>query len=257
VEVLNFYLVILLLSPWIIGLWERATFLVRAAIVPLVYAAGVFLSELPVHPLLLGLKNIIAAYPASEVHGIPPDTFPVLQLSSLYLLGYSFGGYVFVNRRGLRKPSAVGAGYLMGAACLLAAYLLSGESVEGFIKDLSLDRYRFPPGLPYILFGFSGVLLVTSLCFSVYEIRNYRALLTRILELLGRHSLFTFVVQYVLLFTIYGLMLNLWFTQGLLGSAFQVLIIVTTCVLLAWAWETLRRRWNRLHVLRSRPGCNS
>jgi hypothetical protein len=248
VEVLNFYLVVLLISPWVLRAWVRAGLFLKVATVPVLYAAGVFLAEIPVHPTLRELKNVLAAYPSSEVQGIPPDTFPVLQLSSFYLLGLTFGGYVLRRTGDPPKPTTIRVCLVVGIASLCAAYLVAGGSFGEFIRDIIRDRYRFPPGLPYILLGLSGVLFATSLCLYVYELRKNQGLWTRALELLGRHSLFTFVVQYVLLFTIYGVVLKMWSTQGLAGSVLHALIVLAACTVLAWSWGIWKGRRRRLRA---------
>ncbi|MEK9137912.1 MAG: heparan-alpha-glucosaminide N-acetyltransferase domain-containing protein, partial [Bacteroidota bacterium] len=92
IEVLNFYLVILLITPWVLRWWRRAPLWLRFVIVPALYSLGFILSNVHVHQTIFVWKDVITGHPGS-------DTFPVLQFSSFYLVGLSFGEFLFEKVR--------------------------------------------------------------------------------------------------------------------------------------------------------------
>lgn len=236
-EVLNFYIIVLLVGPWVLRWWIGASNIIRVLIIPALYFAGTIVARVPVPSYLFELKNIVAGYPASGVSGTVLDTFPVLQLSSFFLVGLSLGLY-FHGRQETREP---GKGLrLVGLSVVLAlllSYVTAGDSIRDYTRNMALDHYRFPPQVPYVLFGLSSVLGITLFCFWLVRIRKSASLPIRIMELLGRHSLFTFNIQYVLIFTVYGLVLDQLYQQTLLSSFLNTLIITGACVMAAKVWE--------------------
>jgi uncharacterized membrane protein len=239
-EVLNFYIVVLLAGPWVLRWWKRTSNVIRVLIILGLYAAGTIIAAIPVPQYLFELKNIITGYPASTVSPVPLDTFPVLQLSSFFLVGLSLGEYLH-ERWEMGKP---GEGlWIAGSAVpvgLVLSYLTTGDSLREYAGKMALDHYRFPPQVPYVLFGLSSVLCITLLCLWLVQVRNSTSFPIRMIELLGRHSLFTFNIQYVLIFTVYGLVLDKLHQQTVLSSFLNTLIITAACVMAAWLWEQWR-----------------
>lgn len=241
-EVLNFYVVVLLIGPWVVRWWRRTPLWWRCLVVPLLYLIGAFLAQVPVPSELFVLKNIITSYPLSSRSEAVLDTFPVLQLSCFFLIGLSLGQYLFEQEKvdDLRRAFALlGLFVLVGG---LSSFFLSGDSTRDFLRDMALDRYRFPPQIPYVLFGLSSVLAITMYSLWAVHVRNSTNFIIRMIELLGRHSLFTFNLQYVLLFTVYGLMLGLQHQLSFPASLMNTCLVVVVCVTIVWIWERRRLR---------------
>ncbi len=243
-EVLNFYIVVLLIGPWLMRWWRGTSKAIRILVVPVLYIAGSLFARLPVPSYLFVVKNIIAGYPPSGSPDIPLDTFPLLQLSSFYLVGLSLGEYLHAGQHINRWRQAfrlAGACILLG---LLLSYFASGDSMIVYMKNLALDHYRFPPQISYVLFGLASVLAVTLCCLWLVQVKNWTGLPVRVIELLGRHSLFTFNLQYILVFTVYQLMLGQLHRQTLLLSLVHTLIVTGACVAMVWLWE----RWWKMQA---------
>lgn len=236
-EVLNFYIVVLLIGPWLLQWWKGAPKVTRAVIVPGLYLVGTILARIPVPSYLFVLKNIIAGYAPSNASGTPLDTFPVLQLSSFYLVGLSLGNYLHRQQQMKQRGRLFWLAGMSVVFGLLLSYVTSGDPVHEYLRNMALDRYRFPPQVAYVLFGLSSVVAITLFWLWAAQIKNSTMLPIRIVELLGRHSLFTFNVQYVLIFTVCGLVLDQLRQQTLLWSVLDTLIIIGLCVLAVWLWE--------------------
>jgi hypothetical protein len=80
------------------------------------------------------------------------------------------------------------------------------------------------------------------------ELKQSTLFIVRIAELLGRHSLFTFNLQYVLLFTVYGLILDALHQQSFVATMQHAGIIVSVSIVAVLAWE----RWRSVPMSRSR-----
>jgi uncharacterized membrane protein len=240
IEVLNFYIVVLLIGPWVLRWWRTTPIGIRLLIIPVLYGLGVLFSQIPVPSYLFVLKNIIAGYEFSDQRTLL-DTFPLLQLSSFFFAGLSLGESLFNEGHTIQWRRVWWLTPLFVLVGVLASYLVSGDAIRTYIGNIALDHYRFPPRLPYILFGLSSVFGVTLLCLWFVQIRNSTWFVIRTLELLGRHSLFTFNLQYVLLFTVYGLFLGLLHQQSVPVAVFNTGIVVGACIVVVWGWE----RWWR------------
>lgn len=243
IEVLNFYIVVLLIGPWLLRWWRGTPISLRLLTMPALYGLGALISHIHVPSYLFVLKNIVAGYefPGSQP---PLDAFPLLQLSSFFLVGLSSGEYLFAENRTIqcwRVGWFTGLFILVG---ILASYLISGDGMQAYLRNIALDRYRFPPRIPYVLFGLSSVLGVAFLCLWLVQIRHANWFVMRALELLGRHSLFTFNLQYVLLFTVYGLVLDLLHQQSFPAAVLNTCVVTGVCLVAVWWWE--RRRWTRV-----------
>jgi hypothetical protein len=238
IEVLNFYIIMLLIGPWVLRWWKMAPIGIRLAIIPALYGLGVLFSQIPVPPYLFVFKNIIAGYEASnpQTH---LDTFPLLQLSSFFLAGLSSGEYLFTGGHTIQWRRVWWVTALFVLVGVTASYIISGDMIRAYLGNIALDHYRFPPRIPYVLFGLSSVFGVTLLCLWFVQIRNSTWFVIRMIELLGRHSLFTFNVQYVLLFTVYGLFLGLLHQQSVIVAVLNACIVIGACIAAVWVWE----RW--------------
>jgi hypothetical protein len=242
IEVLNFYVAVLLIGPWLLRWWRRAPIAIRLLTIPSLYGLGALLSHAPVPSYLFVLKNIVVGYEFSESPH-PLDAFPLLQLSSFFLVGLSSGEYLFDKDRIIQWRRVwwlTGFFILVGVS---ASYLVSGGTIQAYLGNIALDRYRFPPRIPYVLFGLSSVLGATLLCLWFVHVRHSNWFVIRILELLGRHSLLTFNLQYILLFTVYGLIFDLLHQQSLHATVLNTCIVIGVCLLAVWVWE--RWRWIR------------
>lgn len=246
IEVLNFYTVVLLIGPWVLRWWRRATIGIRVLVIPLLYVLGALLAEVQVPSYLFELKNIIAGYSHMNTR-VMMDAFPVLQLSSFFLVGVSLGEYLFQERHTNQLRRVFRLLGLFIAAGLLTSFVLSGDTLREYLRNIAVDRYRFPPRIPYVLFGLSYAFGVTLICLWLVQVRNSTGFIVRKVELLGRHSLLTFNLQYVLLFTVYGLVLDELHQQSFPVSVLTACIVVVACVAGIWAWE----RWKRVYAQRA------
>lgn len=239
IEVLNFYIVVLLAGPWLLRWWRKATLGVRLAMLPLLFGLGDVLSHVPVPSYLFVLKNILTGYPPTNTQ-VSLDSFPVLQLSSFFLVGLSLGENLFQQQKANQwKTIFVFMGLLILAGFLLS-YVVSGDTIRIYLKNMAHDRYRFPPKIPYVLFALSMALGVILVSLWLVQVRNSRWSFLRLFELLGRHSLFTFNLQYVLLFTAYGLIFDMMHKQSVLSSILNTCAIIGVCVGSVWLLERKR-----------------
>ncbi|MBM2841519.1 MAG: hypothetical protein HW412_2047 [Bacteroidetes bacterium] len=234
IEVLNFYLVILFVTPWVLQWWRKTELWARCIIIPGLYAVGFFLADIEVPQILFVLKDIVTGHRGS-------DTFPVLQFSPFYLVGLSFGEFLFERVRDKQMRSLFWRTGLIAVVCAAGSFIWSGLDPIEYIKAMVDDLYKFPAQPPYILLGFSGILLVTLLCLWVFEIKKMSNAFTAAIEMLGRHSLLTFVLQYIFLFTMYGLMLDMLHQQRFIGSFLNTSVAIVAVAFLIWAWERWRR----------------
>jgi uncharacterized membrane protein len=234
IEVLNFYFVILLISPWLLRWWRNTPPLVRACVIPMPYLLGYLLAPTPVSPALAVIKDTITGSPGS-------DTFPVLQFSAFYLVGLTFGEFLFEKLPSRNYATVFRTSALIALECALVSFLWSGLSLKEYLKAIAADTYKFPVAPPYIFLGFAGIFIVTISCLWFFEVRQTRNVWTHIIELLGRHSLLTFVLQYVLLFTVYGLLFNVLNTLTFLETFVNALIILVLSLMTVWVWERIKQ----------------
>jgi hypothetical protein len=234
IEVLNFYFVMLLISPWLLRWWRNIPPLVRACVIPAPYMLGYLLAPTPVTPVLAVIKDTITGSPGS-------DTFPVLQFSAFYLVGLTFGEFLFEKLPGGNYTTIFKTGTLMALECAVVSFLWSGLSFRDYLKAISEDTFKFPVAPPYIFLGFAGILIVTMFCLWLFEVRRTQNLWTHITELLGRHSLLTFVLQYVLLFTVYGLLFDVLNKLTFVETFVNTLIILGLSLLTVWVWERIKQ----------------
>jgi hypothetical protein len=239
IEVLNFYIVVLLAGPWLLRWWRKATLGVRLVMLPLLFGLGDVLSHVPVPSYLFVLKNILTGYPPANTH-VALDSFPVLQLSSFFLVGLSLGEHLYQQQKANQWKAIFKFMGLLILAGLLVSYVVSGDTMRIYLKNMALDRYRFPPRIPYVLFALSLALGVVLVCLWLVQMKNSRWSFLRLFELLGRHSLFTFNLQYVLLFTGYGLILDLMHKQSLLSSILNTCAIIGACIGSVWLLERMK-----------------
>lgn len=145
IEVLNFYLVILLITPWVLRWWKKARLLTRCVVIPGLYLIGFILSNSEVPQFVVVPKDIITGQPGS-------DTFPVLQFSSFYLVGLSIGEFLFGKVRDRKMRSLFWRTGAIAVACAVASFIWSGLNPLECIKAMVDDRYKFPaqPPRPFL-----------------------------------------------------------------------------------------------------------
>ncbi len=243
IEVLNFYIVVLLIGPWLLRWWRGASIAPRVLIIPTLYGLGALLAEIPVSPYLFELKNILVGYQQLNTH-IGLDAFPVLQLSSFFLAGLIIGEYLFKQpqQESNRFRTLFWFTGLFIVAGLMTSFIVTGDTVREYFGNMATDRYRFPPRLPYVLFALSCALGTMLTCLWFVQVRNSHWSIFHMFDLLGRHSLLTFNLQYVLLFAVYGLALDMLHQQSFLASLLNTGAIIAVCVATVWVWERWRRR---------------
>jgi surface polysaccharide O-acyltransferase-like enzyme len=241
-EVLNFYLVLLLAGPWVLTAWKSMSTVLRALTIPLLYFAGVWLSAVDVPPSLFVVKNIIAGYPTQMGEGVPLDSFPVLQLFIYVLAGLWLGEQLYLTHTPGHRRSTIRISLIVASIALIGSIALSTDSLREYFRNIALDKFRFPPQPPYILFGLAAVIVITLVCVWLYETRRADTPIQRLTELLGRHSLFVFNMQYAILFLLYGRALGLFAQQSLARTSLWGALLLATCFLATWAYERVRLR---------------
>jgi hypothetical protein len=240
-EVLNFYCVLLLAGPWLLKGWRTLGRTSRLLLFPLLYAAGAALSAVSVPPSLFVLKNIIAGFPVQTWKGTPPDSFPVLQLSVFVLAGLWLGELLYGSPDTAKFRRTLFVIPVIALVSFIASTLVSGESLYQFLRGTATDKFRFPPQLPYVLFGMAAVLAIATFIVWIYDVRRIDARLLRGMELLGRRSLFIFTVQYAILFPIYGRVLGLFGLQNLWLTGFWSFALILACAATSWLYERWRK----------------
>jgi hypothetical protein len=238
VEVLTFYIVVLMVTPWVLKWWKKSSTLVRVISLPLLYSVGWWLSGITVADSLFVVKNIFAGYPSSIAEDIPPDTFPVLQLSAFYLIGLTVGEALFTTPA---KPRVLWNRLSFGGVlCLAVSFMTSGDSLREYVRHLAKDAYRFPPQIPYILFGLFAVFSATVVFVWLYQGQRVNRKILAPVELLGRHSLLVFNTQYMLLFTIFGMLFRIHLTLGLTVTLSLALFVAFVSLAVAKGAEIMK-----------------
>jgi uncharacterized membrane protein YeiB len=241
-EVLNFYVVVLLVGPWVIRWWRNEPPWVRILAIPVLFSVGTVLARFDVPANLFVAKNILTGYPSTQTATAPLDSFPVLQLSAFYLIGLSIGEYLFKQ---LKSDDFGTVFVVLGSAIpigILASYLVASDPILEYLRKMALDQYRFPPELAYVLFGLASVLAITLLCLYQLQVRRSVSWPVRAIELIGRHSLFTFNLQYVLLFSVCGLGLDILHRQSILQSLLSLAVVIAICMSIVLLWERWRMK---------------
>jgi hypothetical protein len=242
IGVLNYYLVILLVGVWVLRGWKRMSLWSKALLLPALYWSGVAISYVEVPELLVGIKNIVAGYPPVEGDSVRLDTFPVMQLSSFFLAGLWFGDELFARRTAGSHARFLNRTLVLSIAGFAVSWLISADPLREYLKNMALDRYRFPPEIPYVVFGLSSVFILSALNVRLNAPGGRFRLAMRWLELFGRNSLMTFNLHYVVLFTGYGLGLGMIRAQSLGATLMHAGVVVAVCTGAVWLWEHYGRR---------------
>jgi uncharacterized membrane protein len=241
IEVLNFYTILLLLGPWVLRAWRRAPLLARLGAMAVMYGLGWALSHVPVPEFAVGIKNILVGYPVGAIVGEPPDTFPLFQLSVFFFAGLLAGEYLVAVMRVRAFTRLLAGGLALALLAFGMSLLMAGTSISHYVTAIAYDRYKYPPNLAYIFYGLALTLAVNVFCIWLQVVRGIDNGVLRMVELLGRNSLFTFNVHYFLMFTVCGMELGQLKHYSLLGSSLPVALILLVCLVGARLWEGVRR----------------
>lgn len=171
-----------------------------------------------------------------------PGNFPLLPWMALYLFGSTLGGWVAQlqasNRYRSIELGLIGLGCAGVGLSLAANFAFDMIGVSGALGSLASPTQKFPPSPAYLaLFGGCG--LIMTGCLLIAQRRPISAI-TGWLRLLGRTSLFVFVLQYHVYYLamryVPDALLQFWlilFTASL--------IFISVC---AWMWEKIGgNRW--------------
>ena len=176
------------------------------------------------------------------------DVFPFLPWFALFFAGTAIGERISVYyrenallkiERMLLRLSIV----IIGSFLMLQGIknLLRGQGWEvnnGYLGALLFHGQKNPPGLSYLLFyGGTGLFMLYVLALMIR--RNFLPNIMELLKLIGRNSLFVFVIQYFFMISLNVLIQPCWspFWPVLFG------IEVIPVILLTWFWDT--RGFNR------------
>lgn len=241
IEVLNFYTILLLVAPWLLCAWRRASLFARVGAMVVMYGLGWALSHVPVPDFAVGIKNILVGYPIGAVVGEPPDTFPLFQLSVFFFAGLLAGEHLVAAMRVRAFTRLLTGGLALALLAFGLSLLLAGTSITRYVTAIAYDRYKYPPNLAYIFYGLALTLAVNVVCIWLQVVRGIDNVLLRMVELLGRNSLSTFNIHYFLLFTVCGMGLGQLKHYTLLGSLFPIALVMLVCLVGARIRESARR----------------
>lgn len=227
----------------------------------------------PDNPILHTLKSIFLG---SQEDGIVIFYFPLLPWFGLHLMSGYLGEYLSQYRSGdLYWQAAIRLGRL--AATLVLAGLAT-MMVYKALRTLDLVRptislYRFvtpwqkqPPGPLYLLLLGGGALLVISALLFAERVHGIRRYL-RLAEIVGRNSLFAFLLQFFVYYTVFHVLVT---TNGLISPwmamGFLPVSLLGQLAVIAWldryhihrAWTiglpALVRSWPRAALPLYAPG---
>lgn len=242
VEVLNYYLILLLLGPWLLRAWRSAPNWLRMGALVALYGAGQALARIEVPAGWMALKNILVGYAAGAFGNEQMDTFPVFQLSSFYLGGLLWGEHLIKVMRARSWPLFLRVGAGTAAVSFALSFAWAGLSPDHYVTAIAYDQFKYPPTLPYVFYGVAGAMAVNVLWIWLLEIRGLDHPAFRLVETLGRNSLFIFNFQYVLLFVAGGMCLGLLNRQSAAGSLALTVGVVLACLAGAAVWDRKKRR---------------
>jgi hypothetical protein len=219
------------------------------AVATLLLAWAANLLWMPSAPLGLALKNLLIGGTVDSAH-IGPYTAPTLQYMALYAiglpLGHLFGAFSAGRIRGMRlaRRSALIGGLLVGGSCLIRLlryeidHLTFFQSVPHAGLDLTLKvTTKIPPSPLYVTFYCGMGLLLLGAAFWLAQHGQVlgKALLGR-LAVIGRASLFVFVLQYFLFWTLPDLL-------GVTPNELCFMVFLGNVLLMYWAatlWGRIR-----------------
>jgi uncharacterized membrane protein len=200
--------VCLLVGP---ALVERLPARTRLALAGAMYA-GSWWTVLAWHP-----SGFVARFLKDTVVGPMGDStrlsnFPILPWLALYITGTVVGEEMVARRRRVESPSAVLAS--LGAATVLVAAawtivigagspdrLWPLSDVYSRVADLGSPFQKVPPG-PLYLLGYGGLAILLMAAVIRAEERRIALPALRVAALVGRASLFVFVLQYYVNFAL-------------------------------------------------------
>jgi len=200
--------VCLLVGPALI---ERLPSRMRLALAGAMYT-GSWWTVLAWHP-----SGLVARFLKDTVVGPMGDStrlsnFPILPWLALYIAGTVLGEEMVARRRRFESPAAVVAS--LGAAALLVAVawtvaigagnpdgLRPMSDVYSRVADLGSPFQKVPPG-PLYLLGYGGLAMLLTAAIMRAEERRAAMPALRGAALVGRASLFVFVVQYYVNFAL-------------------------------------------------------
>ncbi len=133
------------------------------------------------------------------------DTFPLVQWLAIYLVGTVLGEvvakYQLSNRLDKVFPLFMKIGSI-GMIIALVFYFVRGHLIsEGFYSDFLHITQKNPPGIIYFAFYGSIGIFILALLERIIAMDWFNSIIYRF-ELIGRTSLFVFVLQYFMYFFI-------------------------------------------------------
>lgn len=176
------------------------------------------------------------------------DVFPFLPWFALFFAGTVIGEKISVNyhenallkiERMLLRMSIV----VLGVFVLLQGikHMLRTQGWEvnsGYTGALLFHGQKNPPGLSYLLF-YGGMGLFILYCLSYMIRKSILPEFIGILKLIGRNSLFVFVIQYFFLISLNVILHPCWTPFWPVLFGIEVLVVI----LLTWFWDA--RGFNR------------
>jgi predicted acyltransferase len=188
----------------------------RATLAAALYAAAVHLVFLwmpaPGSPLQL-VKHLLVGHQPDLEESAFVYNFPIVPWLAFYLAATALGEGLARVRAGSRGPG-IAAVASLGSLLMVAGTLLRvlrpvlahlsrpGASAEGgAIQFLTSPWQKLPPGPAYLLCYAGLALALLAGCLWLCQARPDAAV-ARALQLLGRHSLFVFILQYVVYYCV-------------------------------------------------------
>jgi len=239
VEILNYYWLLMLLTPFILWIWHKVPKTLFALLIPLsviIYLKGYGIEVGSQYEMTKALFFGQKGY----------SMFPVFPYTGLYLFGL-MGGYFFkicLDGDQLKKffTSLIFANIALGIAFII---LYSGD-FGGHLINMKNNVYKHPPNFQYLIFSlFVPMLIITLSYINSFFLKRKKGFV----ELIGRNSLFVFNLHFFLIFVggklYFGKLSSQSINTGMLCSA----LVVCACVIGAFLWEKCAPSRNKIKIV--------
>lgn len=227
IEILNFYSLLMLLTPMILWLWHKipkALFVLFIPLSAIIYLKGYGIDVGPEHEIIKALLFGQKGY----------YVFSVFPYIGLYLFGF-IGGYFFkvCLANGQLKKFFIGLIFINGVLAITFIALYYGDFSTHLI-NMKDNIYKHPPNFKYMIFAlFVPTLIITFSYISDFFLKKKMG----IVELIGRNSLFVFNVHFFLIFVVGKLYFGRLSSQSINTGMLCAALVVCVCVIGAFLWE--------------------
>lgn len=231
VEILNFYAIVLLLSPPGLWLWRRLPWWSKVLVVLGVAWLTASWQGTPWSNSIL--QAILVGRQGYYVFPVLPWLLPVLLGT---LLGEHYPRLARGGRLRVMLVCVVASGILFGI--FLA---MTGTAMAENLKAV-LFSWKHPPKLAYLAWTTSYALLYLTAFFAVLGVEREPSPRWAVLETMGRGSLLQFNLHFTILFAIVGLGLHSLQSLPAVPARWCGVALVLTCMTIGVAWDEVAQR---------------